>query len=120
MKVLIQRVSKASVSINNEQVGAIDQGLLLLIGIERTDTCDTLSKMAKKVLAYRVFSDSEGKMNLSVRDIQGGVLAVSQFTLAAETNKGLRPGFSTAAPPAEAERLRPPLALGREPEPVRS
>lgn len=105
MKVLLQRVKHASVEVENQTIGAIDQGLLLFVGIEKEDTHEVLTKMAKKVLAYRVFSDNVGKMNLSVTDIQGGVLAVSQFTLAAETKKGLRPGFSSAATPDQAERL---------------
>lgn len=105
MKVLLQRVSNAKVTVANETVGEIDGGLLLFIGIEKTDTPNDLKRMADKVLGYRVFSDEQGKMNLSVQDIQGGVLAVSQFTLAAETQKGLRPGFSSAAPPALARDL---------------
>lgn len=105
MRVLIQRVSRASVAVAGKSVGNIDQGLLLFIAIEKQDTWATLQKMADKVLAYRIFSDAEGKMNLSVKDIQGGVLAISQFTLAADTRKGLRPGFSNAAPPAQAEGL---------------
>lgn len=105
MKVLMQRVSSARVDINGECAGAIDQGLLLLIGIEKHDNEHTLEKMAHKVLNYRIFADSENKMNLSVKDIQGGVLAVSQFTLAAETHKGLRPGFSVAALPHVAKSL---------------
>lgn len=105
MKVLMQRVSSARVDINGECAGAIDQGLLLLIGIEKHDTEHALEKMAHKVLNYRIFADGENKMNLSVKDIQGGVLAVSQFTLAAETHKGLRPGFSVAALPHVAKAL---------------
>ncbi len=105
MKVLLQRVSHASVTVAGKTIGDIAQGLLLFIGIEKQDELKTLERMADKVLAYRVFSDTEGKMNLSVKDINGGVLAISQFTLAAQTRKGLRPGFSDAAPPAEAEAL---------------
>lgn len=105
MRVLIQRVSRASVSVGDTQLGSIQQGLLLFIAVEKRDTWATLQKMADKVLAYRVFSDAEGKMNLSVRDVKGGVLAISQFTLAADTRKGLRPGFSNAAPPPQAEGL---------------
>lgn len=105
MRVLLQRVKYARVSEADHILGAIDQGLLLLIGIERDDSATVLEKMVNKVLAYRVFSDKEGKMNLSVQDINGGVMAVSQFTLAADTQKGLRPGFSQAAPPQEAEQL---------------
>lgn len=105
MRVLIQRVSSASVSVAAETIGSINQGLLALVGIEPTDTAQTLAKMANKLLAYRVFNDADGKMNLSVQDINGGLLLVSQFTLAADTDKGLRPGFSTAAPPVLAEQL---------------
>jgi len=102
---LIQRVSSASVEVDREIVGAIDQGILLLLGVERDDDIEALKKMLHKVLNYRIFSDADGKMNLSVSDIQGGLLVVSQFTLAAETRKGLRPGFSTAAAPQLAEEL---------------
>lgn len=105
MKVLLQRVTQARVDISGETVGAIQQGLLLLVGIERHDTAELVTRMVDKVLAYRVFADAAGKMNLSVRDIGGGVLAVSQFTLAADTQKGLRPGFSRAAAPEQAAEL---------------
>lgn len=77
----------------------------MLVGLEKTDTPKTLERMSKKVLGYRIFSDAEGKMNLSVKDVNGGVLAVSQFTLAADTQKGLRPGFSVAAVPDDARVL---------------
>lgn len=99
MKVLIQRVQQAQVDINNECVGKIGPGLLLLVGLEKHDIESTLERMCHKVLNYRVFSDAEGKMNFSVKDVEGGVLVVSQFTLAADTHKGLRPGFSVAALP---------------------
>ncbi|WP_020210003.1 D-aminoacyl-tRNA deacylase [Gilvimarinus chinensis] len=105
MRGLIQRVSSASVSVAGECIGEIDQGLLLLLGVEREDTRASADKLLKKLLAYRVFSDAEGKMNLNVAQIEGGVLAVSQFTLAADTSKGLRPGFSTAASPDLAHEL---------------
>jgi D-tyrosyl-tRNA(Tyr) deacylase len=105
MKALLQRVSSASVVINNTVAGAIGQGLLVLLGVEKEDTPATADKLLEKLLNYRVFSDADGKMNLSVRDIKGGVLMVSQFTLAAETRKGLRPGFSGAAAPSQAEAL---------------
>lgn len=105
MKVLLQRVLESYVTIDGSTVGAIDQGLLLLIGIEKHDDNETLKRMAQKVIDYRVFADNEGKMNLSVRDINGGILAISQFTLAANTRKGLRPSFSSAAPPGSAESL---------------
>lgn len=105
MKILIQRVKHASVDVDGETLGRIDQGILALIGIEKNDTEDTLQRMANKLLCYRIFADANDKMNLSVKDIQGGILAISQFTLAANTQKGLRPSFSEAAPPEHAERL---------------
>jgi D-tyrosyl-tRNA(Tyr) deacylase len=102
---LIQRVKQASVAVDGQQVGAIDQGILLLLGIEKNDTRELVDKLLDKVLAYRIFSDEQGKMNCSVQQIDGGVLVVSQFTLAADTRKGLRPGFSSAASPALAQEL---------------
>ena len=105
MRALIQRVSEASVHIDGRSVGAIDRGLLVLLGVERGDDRVRAERMVTRLLAYRVFADAEGKMNLGVSDIQGGVLLVSQFTLAADTSKGLRPGFSTAALPDQAEPL---------------
>ena len=105
MKGLIQRVSHAQVVVEGEVVGAIDQGLLLLLGVEQADTEQQADKLLHKVLNYRIFADEQGKMNLSVKDIGGGLLVVSQFTLAAETKKGLRPSFSGAANPALAEQL---------------
>lgn len=105
MKALIQRVREASVTIAGKRVGEIQQGLLVLLGIERDDGLDDVTKLAKKVASYRVFADADDKMNLSVHDIAGGVLVVSQFTLAADTNSGRRPSFSSAAPPDQAEPL---------------
>ena len=105
MKGLIQRVSHAQVVVDGEVVGAIEQGLLLLLGVEQADTEQQADKLLHKVLNYRIFADGQGKMNLSVKDIGGGLLVVSQFTLAAETKKGLRPSFSSAANPALAEQL---------------
>lgn len=105
MKILLQRVSAAHVTVEEQVVGTIGRGLLLLVGIERHDSLEIAERMAQKVLNYRLFADSQGKMNLSVRDISGGILAVSQFTLAADTYKGLRPGFSKAAEPALARQL---------------
>lgn len=105
MKGLIQRVSHANVVVAGEEVGAIEQGVLMLLGIEKDDSKEQADKLLDKLLKYRIFSDEQERMNLSVSDIEGGVLAISQFTLAAETKKGLRPGFSTAKPPAEAEEL---------------
>ena len=105
MKALLQRVSAASVRVDGDCVGEIGQGLLVLLGVEKDDDDETLSRMAEKILKYRVFADSEDKMNLSVMDIAGSVLMVPQFTLAADTRKGLRPSFSSALPPAAAEAL---------------
>lgn len=105
MKLLVQRAAKASVHIANQLVGEIGQGQMVLVGIEKGDTEEDIKRLADKLLNYRMFSDSEGKMNLNVQQIAGGVLLVSQFTLAAETKKGLRPGFSTAAEPVKAKEL---------------
>ena len=105
MKALLQRVSSAKVEVAGRVVGEIDQGLLVLVGIEPQDGTEQLQKMLKKMLNYRVFADEQGRMNLSVKDIQGGLLLVSHVTLAADTRSGLRPGFSTAAAPEQAERL---------------
>ncbi len=105
MLALIQRVKQAAVEVGGERVGAIGPGLLVFLGVERDDSTVDAERLLRKVLAYRVFTDAEGKMNLSVTDVKGGVLVVSQFTLAADTTKGLRPSFSSAKPPAEAEQL---------------
>ncbi|MGE8496700.1 MAG: D-aminoacyl-tRNA deacylase [Pseudomonas sp.] len=100
MKALIQRVRSARVEVAGEVVGAVDQGLLALVGVEPQDTAASAAKLLHKLLNYRVFSDADGKMNLSLSDVGGGLLLVSQFTLAADTKSGLRPSFSSAAPPA--------------------
>ena len=100
MKALIQRVRGARVEVAGEVVGSIDQGLLALVGVEPQDTPASVEKILHKLLNYRVFSDDAGKMNLSLSDVSGGLLLVSQFTLAADTRSGLRPSFSSAAPPA--------------------
>lgn len=124
MKALIQRVRQARVEVAGEVVGAIDQGLLVLIGVEREDDRARADKLLHKLLRYRVFSDEQGKMNRSLTDIGGGLLLVSQFTLAADTGSGLRPSFSSAAPPAlgeelydyllaQAQRQHAPVASGR-------
>lgn len=102
---LIQRVKRASVEVDGKIVGAVDQGILLLLGVEKTDTEAVADKLLDKVLAYRIFADQDNKMNCNVQQIDGSVLVVSQFTLAADTRKGLRPSFSSAAPPAQAEQL---------------
>lgn len=102
---LIQRVSSASVAIDNKLEGNIDQGILLLLGIEKNDNEDSINQLLNKILKYRIFNDKQGKMNLSLNDIAGDLLVVSQFTLAADTKKGMRPSFSSAAPPEPAEAL---------------
>jgi D-tyrosyl-tRNA(Tyr) deacylase len=105
LRALIQRVSEASVTVDGKVTGEIGQGLLVLLGVQKGDSVALADKLMDKLLAYRVFNDENDKMNLSVNDLNAGVLLVSQFTLAADTKKGLRPGFSTAAPPADAELL---------------
>lgn len=105
MKVLIQRVSEARVTVDDETVGAIDAGLLLFLGAEKHDETDAPSRLARRVLGYRVFPDAEGRMNRNVVDAGGGILVVPQFTLAADTRKGTRPSFSSAAPPERGEQL---------------
>ena len=102
MKALIQRVRSANVVVNQQLIGSIEQGLLVLLAVESHDKPEAIEKMAHKLLNYRMFSDDNNKMNLSVQDIQGELLVVSQFTLAADTDtgKGLRPSFSRAADPA--------------------
>ena len=105
MKSLLQRVSRATVTVNAETVGEIEHGLLVFLGLDRDDDRAGADRMVDKLLAYRVFADSEGRMNASVVDVHGGVLLVSQFTLSADTSKGLRPGFSSAMPPREAAQL---------------
>ena len=102
---LIQRVTHANVSVDNQVCGAINRGLLLLLAVEPQDQPSNAERLLEKILNYRVFADAEGKMNLSLRDIQGGLLVVSQFTLAANTKKGLRPSFTSAATPGHAEAL---------------
>ena len=105
MKALIQRVSQASVRVDQQVIGKIGRGLLVFLAVEKLDSEAQAKRMAEKLMAYRVFADEQGKMNLSVSDISGEILLVSQFTLAADTAKGLRPGFSNAAEPGLAEQL---------------
>jgi D-tyrosyl-tRNA(Tyr) deacylase len=102
---LLQRVSQASVVVDGETVGAIGQGLLVLLCAERNDTSREADMLLSKLLSYRVFSDAAGKMNRSVTDVAGGLLLVPQFTLAADTQSGTRPSFTPAAPPEEGKRL---------------
>ena len=105
MKALLQRVSQASVTVDSECIGEIGAGLLVFLGLDRDDTRALADRMLERILAYRLFADEQGRMNSSVATTGGGVLLVSQFTLSAETHKGLRPGFSLAMPPDEAEPL---------------
>jgi D-aminoacyl-tRNA deacylase len=123
MIALLQRVSMAEVVVEGRIVGAIGRGLLVLLGVEAGDTRSEADRLLERLLDYRVFADACGKMNLSLRDIGGGLLLVPQFTLAADTRKGLRPGFSTAAPPetgrllfdhcvTAAQRQHAPVAQG--------
>ncbi|MEE7545866.1 D-tyrosyl-tRNA(Tyr) deacylase [Xanthomonas sp. Kuri4-1] len=104
MLVLIQRVTQASVGVDDAIVGRIGPGLLALVGVEPGDTPAQIRRMAERLLGYRVFADADGRMNRSLAETGGGLLLVSQFTLAADTRSGTRPSFTAAAPPAEAER----------------
>lgn len=112
MKALLQRVSQARVEVDGDCIGQIGTGLLVLLGLDKGDDRAAADKLLDKLLAYRVFADDAGKMNCSVVDVAGGILIVSQFTLSADTRKGLRPSFSAALPPLEAEALYDYL-LGR-------
>lgn len=105
MIALLQRVSEAAVQVNGAVVGEIGPGILALIGVERGDSEAQADRLLERLLAYRVFPDEEGRMNRDLRQAEGGLLLVSQFTLAADTNKGNRPSFSRAAPPDEGRRL---------------
>jgi D-tyrosyl-tRNA(Tyr) deacylase len=105
MIALLQRVSRACVIVAGEQVAAIGSGLLVLVGVERADTQVEASRLAERLLAYRMFADADGKMNLSVQAASGALLLVPQFTLVADTGRGNRASFSRAALPADAERL---------------
>ena len=105
MITLLQRVSESRVEIDGEIVGRIDRGILLLVGVQAEDDAGVAGKFVERVLNYRVFGDADGKMNLSLRDIDGGLLLVPQFTLAADTRKGRRPSFTSAAPPEHGQRV---------------
>jgi len=105
MRLVIQRSRKAQVEVNNEIVGSIEKGLLVLAGIEEADTEEDAQWLVKKLMGLRIFDDEDGVMNLSVKDIDGEILAVSQFTLHAKTKKGNRPSYIRAAPPEKAEAL---------------
>lgn len=105
MIALLQRVSEATVHVNGDRVGAVGRGVLALIGVERGDSEREADRLLERLLAYRIFPDTEGRMNLDLRQAGGGLLLVPQFTLAANTNKGNRPSFTSAAEPAEGQRL---------------
>lgn len=105
MKALLQRVSRASVTVDDEVIARIDRGLLVLVGVVQGDTADRAAWLAGKTLSLRIFPDADAAMNRSVVDVTGDVLVVSQFTLAADTSRGNRPGFSDAADPEDARKL---------------
>ncbi len=105
MRAILQRVIKGQVSIDHKAIAGIGTGLVILLGIENEDTREKADQLCRKIAALRIFSDAEGKMNLSVRDVQGGAIVVSQFTLMADTRKGNRPSFINAAPPDLASPL---------------
>jgi len=102
---LLQRVNEASVSVGGEVIGAVGQGLMVLVGVECGDAEAQADRLLERLLTYRVFADADDKMNLSLKDVQGGLLLVPQFTLAADTQKGARPSFSCAASPEQGKRL---------------
>lgn len=105
MKILVQKVLNASVTVNKQLVSQINQGFLLFIGVEKGDTQNQADFLAKKIANLRIFEDENNKMNLSIQDVKGEILAVSQFTLAADLSRGNRPGFESAARPEEAKQL---------------
>lgn len=105
MIALLQRVTHAQVEVDGQIIGAIDSGLMVLVGVQKGDTEAVADKLLSRLLTYRVFADEQDKMNLSVTDVEGGLLLVPQFTLAADTRKGRRPSFSSAASPADGETL---------------
>jgi len=111
---LLQRVTHAQVVVNGAVIAAIERGALVLIGVEAGDSAPQADRLLERLLGYRVFPDGEGKMNRSLRDVAGGLLLVPQFTLAADTRKGARPGFSTAAPPETGQRLFERLVAGAQ------
>jgi D-tyrosyl-tRNA(Tyr) deacylase len=102
---LLQRVSAAQVAVEGEVIAAIERGLMVLVGVERGDGAAQADRLVERLLGYRVFGDDDGKMNLSVHDIDGGLLLVPQFTLAADTRKGMRPSFTPAAAPEQGQAL---------------
>lgn len=104
MIALIQRVTSANVRVNGEEIARIDNGLLAFIGVEKNDNEKQAKRLVERIVAYRVFEDADGKMNLGLKEVGGQLLLVSQFTLAADTQKGMRPSFSSAAPPEEGRK----------------
>ena len=102
---VIQRVSSARVEVCKQNIAEIEQGILALVGIEKEDGLQQCERMLQRLIGYRIFADSDGKMNLGLKDIQGGLLLVPQFTLVADTSSGMRPGFSSAASPEHGERV---------------
>ncbi|MDI1232019.1 MAG: D-aminoacyl-tRNA deacylase [Methylobacter sp.] len=105
MITLIQRVTTATVTVNNQQIGKIDTGIMALVAVEKEDTQKDAQRLLERILNYRIFADSDDRMNLSLRDINGGLLLVPQFTLAADTQTGNRPSFISAAPPEKGKEL---------------
>ena len=105
MIALLQRVLESKVVVEGKTIGEIDQGLMVLLGVEKNDDQAVADKLLQRILKYRVFSDEQDKMNLSLQDVKGGLLLVPQFTLAADTQSGLRPSFSSAAPPQVGKEL---------------
>lgn len=105
MITIIQRVTQAKVTVSNRDIGIIDQGIMALLAIEKNDTSQQADRLLERILNYRIFADADDKMNLSLRDIQGGLLVVPQFTLAADTEKGNRPSFASAASPEKGQEL---------------
>ena len=116
MKALIQRVTGAEVTVEGKTVGAIDRGILVLLGVEKGDTDRDLEHIVRKIANLRIFYDTEGKMNLSVKDVAGEVLVVSQFTLSADCRKGNRPSFVNAEEPKKAEKMYQKAAEGLKKE----
>ncbi len=105
MIAVIQRVTSARVDVDNQTIAEIGQGILALVGIEKEDGKKQCDRLLQRLIGYRIFADADGKMNLGLKDIQGGLLLVPQFTLVADTSQGMRPGFSSAASPAHGERM---------------
>ncbi|MDD4907260.1 MAG: D-aminoacyl-tRNA deacylase [Methylobacter tundripaludum] len=105
MITIIQRVTAAKVTVNNQDIGKIDTGIMALVAVEKADTEKDAQRLLERILNYRIFADSDDRMNLSLRDINGGLLLIPQFTLAADTQKGNRPSFISAAPPEKGKEL---------------